>query len=79
MWTKAAKGQTALRKLVIWRTNKEQDDSPYPAYVVHWTDYSASRGTPLERKVRLAPTEALALSHEDAMVEENGKKGWTKV
>jgi len=79
VWTKVTKGQTAVRKLVIWRTNKEQADPTYPAYVVHWTDYSASRGTPLDREVRLAPTETLAMSLGDAMIEENIKKGWTKV
>jgi len=74
-----AKGQTAVRKLVIWRTNKAQVDASFPAYVVHWTDYSATRGTPLEREVRLAPTESLAMELGDAMIAENIKKGWVKI
>ncbi len=79
VWTKVTKGQTAVRKLVIWKTNKEQADAAFPAYVVHWTDYSASRGTPLDREVRLAPTEALAMELGEAMIAENIKTGWTKV
>jgi hypothetical protein len=47
--------------------------------VVHWTDYSATRGSPLDREVRLAPTEALAMQVADAMIAENIKKGWAKV
>jgi len=74
-----AKGQTAVRKLVIWRTNKAQADASFPAYVVHWTDYSATRGTPLEREVRLAPAESLAVELGDAMIAENIKKGWVKI
>ena len=79
VWTKAAKGSTAVRKLVVWRTNKEQQDPSFPAFVVHWTDYSATRGTPLEREIRLAPTEELAQQLAEGMVAENIKKGWTKV
>lgn len=79
VWTKETKGKTSVRKLVIWKTNKEAVDASFPAYVVHWTDYSATRGTPLEREVRLAPTEALAMELGEAMVAENIKKGWTKV
>ena len=79
VWTKVTKGQTAVRKLVIWRTNKVEADASFPAYVVHWTDYSATRGTPLEREVRLAPTEALAMELGEAMIAENIKKGWAKV
>lgn len=78
VWTKETKGQVAVRKLVIWQTNKEAVDPAFPAYVVHWTDYSAARGTPLEREVRLAPTEKMAMQLGDAMVAENIKKGWLK-
>jgi len=78
VWTRDAKGQTAVRKLLVWKTNKEDVEPSYPAYVAHWTDYSAGRATPLEREVRLAPTEKLAMSIADGMVSENIKKGWNK-
>jgi hypothetical protein len=79
VWTKAAKGKVAVRKLLVWKTQKAEADPSFPAYVVHWTDYSAGRGTPLEREVRTAPTAALAEAIAAKLVEENVKKGWEEV
>lgn len=79
VWTKEAKGQTAVRKLVVWKTNKETTNSAFPAFVVHWTDYSTTRATPLDREVRLAPTETIAMKLADEMITGNIKKGWNKV
>jgi len=41
VWTKEGAGKTDVRKLLVWKTNKET--AGYPAYVVHWTDYSSTR------------------------------------
>ena len=79
VWTKENKGQTAVRKLVVWKTNKEASDPRFPAFVVHWTDYSAGRASPLDREVRPAPDEAAATAIVDALIVENIKKGWNKV
>ncbi|MCA9694414.1 MAG: ATP-dependent DNA ligase [Myxococcales bacterium] len=79
VYTKTTKGEQAVRKLVVWATNKEALDPAYPAYVVHWTDYSAGRKTPLAREVRLAPDKALALEIAEGFVDKNIKKGWTQV
>ena len=79
VWTKTTKGQLAVRKLLVWKTNKSDHADRYPAYVVHWTDYSATRATPLDREVRLAPTETIATKLADEMITENIKKGWNKV
>jgi hypothetical protein len=79
VWTKTTKGKVAVRKLVAWKTNKADVDPSYPAFVVHWTDYSAGRGTPLDREVRTAPTEALMEEIAAKMVEDNIKKGWEEV
>jgi len=76
VWTKATKGKVAVRKLLVWKTHKSELDSSYPAYVVHWTDYSAGRSTPLEREVRPAPTLQLAEAIAADLVEANVKKGW---
>ena len=78
VWTKETKGQIAVRKLLIWKTNKETVDAAFPAYVVHWTDYSSGRGSPLNREVRLAPNHPEATKIADAMIEENIKKGWAR-
>jgi hypothetical protein len=78
VWTKVAKGQTAVRKLLVWKTNKEKLNNSFPAYVIHWTDYSPGRATALDRDVRTAPTEEAALKIAEAMIAENIKKGWEK-
>ena len=78
VWTKEAKGAVAVRKLLVWKTNKEKSNSLYPPFVVHWTDYSPGRGSPLDREVKLAPDEKAAMKIADSMVEENIKKGWEK-
>jgi hypothetical protein len=76
VWTKVSKDKTDVRKLVVWKTHKETIDSSYPAYVVHWTDYSAGRKAPLSREVRPAPDEVAANALADALIAENIKKGW---
>ena len=79
VWTKGTGDKVDVRKLVVWKTNKEQVDLSYPAYVVHWTDFSKGRKSPLDREVRPAPNEAAALVLADQMIEDNIKKGWTEV
>jgi len=79
VWAKETKGVTAVRKLVVWKTNKQVVDSGFPSYVVHWTDYSPGRASPLDREVKLAPDDKSANQLADAMIEENIKKGWEKL
>ena len=76
VWTKETKGQIAVRKLVVWKTNKEIDDPRYPAFVVHWTDYSPGRAKPLDRDVRPLADNASALMMAEQFIEQNIKKGW---
>jgi hypothetical protein len=78
VWTKESKGKLAVRKLLVWRTNKSSVSSLYPEYVIHWTDYSSGRGTPLDREVRLAMNEETAFHIADTIIAENIKKGWEK-
>lgn len=79
VWTKETKGVVAVRKLLVWRTNKEQVNPAFPAYVVHWTDYSPGRASPLDREVRLARDEASAKAIADELIAANVKKGWSEV
>lgn len=78
VWTKETKGKLAVRKLVVWKTNKEQQNPSFPAYVVHWTDFSPGRASPLDREVRLAMTESSAMQIADKIVADNVKKGWDR-
>ena len=79
MWTKTTKDKVAVRKLLLWQSNKHQLDDSWPAFVVHGTDYSAGRATPLDREVRTAPTRELADAIAERWIEENVKKGWVEV
>jgi hypothetical protein len=60
VYTKQLKGQTMVRKLVMWQTNKAEDQESgvrgqeFPAYVIAFTDYSLNRKTPLERDIRVS-------------------------
>jgi len=75
-FTKASKGKTAVRKLLVWKTHKESVDPHFPAYVVHFTDYSPSRKDPLKRTVRLAPDQDTAMAIAEEMLKSEIKKGW---
>ena len=76
VWTKETKGLKAVRKLVVIRTNKPSDTSNQPAFVVHWTDYSPGRASPLDREVKLAQSDKAANMIAEALIAENIKKGW---
>ncbi len=76
VYTKASKGKTMVRKLVMWKSNKEPVDPHFPAYVVHFTDYSPSRKDPLKRTVRLAPDEVSATALAEQFLASEIKKGW---
>lgn len=52
--TKVLKGAQLVRKLVLWKTNKDAVSADFPAYVLAQTDYSPNRKTPLERDIRVS-------------------------
>lgn len=76
-YTKVQKGQTLVRKLVLWQTHK-QDLGDHPAYVVHLTDFSPTRKTPLERVVRVTSSAEQAQQLWTALFDEYIVRGWTK-
>jgi len=80
-WTKTHKGQTMVRKLVMWQTNKAAQlwaDGPadFPAYVIACTDYSPGRAEPLQRDVRVSNSRAQIDALYDGLVKEKVVKGW---
>jgi hypothetical protein len=79
VWTKTSKTGTAVRKLLVWKTGKESQWAGWPAWIVHFTDYSPDRKTPLERTMRTALTEDDAMAVAAELVTENIKKGWEPV
>ncbi len=77
VYTKTLKGQTLVRKLLLIQTNKA-DSGDFPAYVLHLTDFSPTRKTPLERQVRVSSSrEQIDLLWAE-MFEQNIVKGWTR-
>ena len=79
VFTKSAKGETMVRKFVVLKTNKETESDEYPAYVVHYTDFSPNRKTPLAREVRVSSSREQIMVLCDQLKEENVKKGWEQV
>lgn len=75
VWTKGGKGGLAVRKVVVIETNKA-DTEEYPAFVAHFTDYSAGRKEPLQTSLRVASTRPFIDSIVAQWVTENVKKGW---
>jgi hypothetical protein len=78
VYTKEMKGNTMVRKLLLWKTNKE-DRPEFPGYVVYLTDFSPNRVEPLQRDIRIAATEAAARKHYKKLAEENFIGGWEKI
>jgi hypothetical protein len=73
------KGAVMVRKLVMWQTNKETDGDDYPAYVIHYTDYSPNRKTPLEREIRVSSSPEQIKNLWDELAAEGFTKGWVPV
>lgn len=78
-YSKVSKGATSVRKFLLIKTNKETIDDSYPAYVLHYSDYSANRKEPLEKEVKISNSEEQIKQLLAESLEKNIKKGWEKV
>lgn len=78
VWTKAAKDKVAVRKILVWSTGRGGLDG-WPAWIVHFTDYSPDRKTPLERTFRAARTQHEAEAIAERLIAEHVKKGWEEI
>jgi hypothetical protein len=54
VFTKTLKGNLMVRKLLLWKTNKETQGGNYPAFVAYLTDFSPGRATPFDRTIRIS-------------------------
>ncbi len=75
VYTKVLKGATMVRKLMLWKTNKEEAGD-YPGYVAYMTDFSPNRKTPLERDIRVSNSREQIDALAAAMKAEYIVKGW---
>ncbi len=76
VYTKEAKGKTMVRKFVLIKTNKQDEANEYPAFVMHYTDFSPNRKAPLDREVMVSNSEDQITALFQLCKEENVKKGW---
>lgn len=81
VYTKVLKGQTMVRKLLLWKTNKEGEvgGGEWPGYVAYLCDFSPNRKTPLEREIRVSNSQAQIEQLYQQLKEENIVKGWVAV
>ena len=74
---KELKGKLMVRKLTMWKTNKEElTRGEFPAYVVHLTDFSPNRKDPLKREIRVSDSKDQIFALFDSLAEKVFVKGW---
>lgn len=76
-YTKRIGQKRMIQKYVAWKTNKEAG-GVYPAYVLHYTNYSSSRQEPLQREIRVSNSHKQIMELYRAYLDENVKQGWEK-
>ena len=60
------------------KTNKENLDD-YPAYVYHYTDFSAGRKEMLKKEIKVSNSKKQIIDIFESEILDNVKKGWEKV
>jgi len=76
VFTKTIKGNLMVRKLLLWKTNKESEGGNFPAYVAYFTDFSPNRATPIDRDIRVSNSKEQVVSLLAEMKSEYIVKGW---
>ncbi len=76
VYTKQLKGKTGVRKLLLWKTNREELDESYAAYNFCYTDFSPGRADPLKKDLRISNSKDQLFAIADEFREKNIKKGW---
>ena len=74
-FVKESKKGKAIRKFMLWKTNKEQT-GVFPPYVFYYLDYSEGRKDPIKRDLNPFDDEKKALNFFNLAIEENVKKSW---
>ena len=78
VYVKISKGTKMVRKFMVWKTNKEATGE-YPAYVFHYTDFSAGRAEMLKKEIKVSNSKKQIEDIFAADLLKNVKKGWEKV
>ena len=69
-------GGLAIRKLVVWKTNKDEADPRFPAYAAVFTDYSPARQEPMATDLRVASKLEHIAAAAERWLAENIRRGW---
>ena len=78
VFTKETKGQVAVRKYLVVKTNKESEGT-HPPFAVFFSDFAAGRKEPLQSSLRTAATLDEARVQVERWLAENIKKGWGEI
>jgi len=74
--TKELKGAIMVRKIIMWKTNKEDVSRDHPAYAIHLTDYSPNRKDPLQHDIRVSSSKKQIEGFWAMWEKAKFKKGW---
>jgi hypothetical protein len=77
VYVKESKGTKMVRKFMVWKTNKEATGK-YPAYVFHYTDFSAGRAEMLKKEIKVSDSKKQIDEIFASEIMDNVKKGWKK-
>ena len=78
VYQKTLKDKLMVQKFLVWKTNKETLDPRYPAYVMHYTNFSSQRKEPLQKDIRISNSESQIMEFARQFIAENVKKGWVR-
>jgi len=76
VYTKNTGERTLVRKLVVWKTNKDAADPAYPTYAAFFTDFSPGRGQPLKTVLSVATSREKIEANAEGWLAANIKRGW---
>ena len=79
VYTKKVKNKIMVQKFVVWKTNKEEVSLQYPAYVMHYTNFSSGRKEPLQNDVNISSDEEQIMEMTKELIESKIKRGWKLV
>jgi ATP-dependent DNA ligase len=79
VYKKTQKDKIMVQKFIVWKTNKENIDPRYPAYVLFYTNFSSQRKEPLQTDIRISSDKEQIMALSESFILKNVKKGWKPV
>jgi ATP-dependent DNA ligase len=76
VYKKTQKDKVMVQKFIVWKTNKEDMDPRYPAYVLFYTNFSSQRKDPLQTEIRISSDKEQIMALAESFILKNVKKGW---